>query len=303
MQLRPLTFADIMEQDLYYYDLAKQDEPGYQELFLEFCTKLGITYLPALSPTPSYFQLVDGVFEGPLSLMKEQYVDAFDPIFTQSALRKFGSNEHNVLFVMNSRRIVGVVHICDYNKHQVFLYYYAYLLNFEKKLRDLLILNGYTNEDMVKFYESSIKKFKPPLQDHYKARLRDIQKDKQTRWVETLGDFQAFPIADLLWLASYKRLLDIDRAEIDELRELRNTIMHGQDTVSTDGLLFSFESLSNHFRRISLFLTKYSNLLTALDQVTHKDRSHKNDAKWKALQQFSQPIFQQSRLMWHYLEE
>lgn len=304
MQLQPLYFQSIMERDLFYYDpqLANEGDNAVLD-YIAFCDNLGLSYLPSLDRRPSYFELIDGKFEGPLSITSDVSVNIHDAIFSPAALEKFRKSPHNVLFVMDGLRIEGVVHLCDYNKTPVLMYYYAYLLDFEKKLRELLVLKGFTNEDMIEFYKSSVKRFDGPLQAHYQEQLKKTQREKHLKWLETLGSFQSFPIADLLWFVRYLNLVTIEREEIDELRELRNTVMHGQDAVYTDGMIFSIESLERHFSRIDLFRKKYGKLLTALDRAILNDRRQKNKAKWKVLSTFTNPFIERSRIMWHYLED
>ncbi len=293
-----------METDLFYYDPTRQNDKEYQQTCAAFCKALGITYLPTLDRQPSYHMFLDdGTFEGPCALTTDLMVRVSDRIFDASALVAFRKSPRNVLFVVDGKRVAGVVHICDYNKPEVLMFYYSFLIDFEKKLRELLILHGNTNDDMIEFYTSSINTFNGDLQAYYKKQSEELKKKKKIEWLKTLGDFQAFPISDLLWFANYKRYLILERGDIDELRELRNATMHGQDTVSTDGYLFSIDSLERHFSRIQLFREKYHQLLARIDEVTLPDRGIKNDAKWQVLKKFSQPVFQRSRLMWHYLED
>ena len=302
MYIAPLTFADIMETDLYYFDESRLEDPAYIELCVRFCKSLGISQLPGLRQNPTYFELADEGFTGPMPLMTDQAIEVSTHIFSPMALNKFKKSPNNVLFVVENGRIIGVTHICDYNKNQVYLYYYAHILDFETRMRELLILNGYTSDDMIRFFEASAKNLQPPQSKVYEQKVSMARSDRQQKLRETIGDFQGYSITDLMWLARYLKIFKQTREEIIELRQLRNYVMHGQDTVETDGLLFNIESLENHFRRLEIFRRKNTELQLALDASTLKDRSAKNHAKWEVLNQFSQHVFQRSRLMWHYLD-
>ncbi len=296
---KPLTFADIMERDLYYYDSTRED------ICRQFCEMLHISYLPSLEKEPSFYSwdADKEVFEGPNLVTHRVSVRADDLIFQPSILKKFSYHHHNVLFVLEEKRLVGVVHIADYNKNAVLLTYYAFLLDFEKKLRELLIFSNKTNEDLVDYYRRMIDILYGGPRDHCKRQYNDyMRNDKKIRMMEALGPFQAFPIADLMYFAREQNLLNIELTDVQELKELRNSIMHGQDVVGQDERLFSMESMEKHFQRIQLFEKYYSMLKFNLNMATLDELKAKNKAKLDMLQAFSRPVLNGQRLMWHYLD-
>jgi hypothetical protein len=300
MALKPLTFADIMERDLYYYD------PSREDVCRQFCEMLRISYLPALSDRASYFSwnVADDCFEGPHQVGAEVSVSIDDDIFHPSVLKKFGNHHHNVLFVLEEKRLAGVVHIADYNKNAVLLTYYAFLLDFEKKLRELLIFSNKTNDDIIDYYKRMIDVLYGGPMEHCRRQYNDyMRNDKKIKMMEALGPFQAFPIADLMYYAREQKILDIELTDIQELKELRNSTMHGQDVVGQDERLFSIESMEKHFMRIGLFQKYYSRLKQRLATATHDELVAKNRAKLDMLDVFDRPVVNGRRLMWHYLDQ
>lgn len=300
MTPKPITFADIMERDLYYYDESRED------ICRRFCEMLRISYLPCLSEEPSFYtwNAQKERFEGPNVITHRVSVRAEEEIFQPSVLKKFSYHHHNVLFVLEEKRLAGVVHIADYNKNAVLLTYYAFLLDFEKKLRELLIFSNKTNEDMVDYYKRMIDVLYAGPMEHCRRQYNDyIRNEKKIRMMEALGPFQAFPIADLLYFAREQGLLDIELTDVQELKELRNATMHGQDVVGQDERLFSMESMQKHFERILLFEKYYSMLKINLSKATMDELSAKNRAKLDMLEAFSRPVLNGQRLMWHYLED
>ncbi len=296
---KPITFADIMEKDLYYYD------PSRKDICRRFCEMLHISYLPHLSEEPSFFSwnAKKEEFEGPNVITHRVSVKADDPIFQPSVLKKFSYHHHNVLFVLEENRLAGVVHIADYNKNSVLLTYYAYLLDFEKKLRELLIFCGRTNADLVNYYKRMMGILYGGPQEHCRRQYNDyMRNEKKIRMMEALGPFQAFPIADLMYFAREQQLFNIELTDVQELKELRNSIMHGQDVVGQDDRLFSMESMQKHFERIQLFEKYYSMLKINLNHATLDELAAKNKAKLDMLDAFSRPVLNGQRLMWHYLD-
>jgi len=300
MTLKPLTFADIMERDMYYYD------PSREHICRQFCEMLHISYLPYLADYPAYYHWnsEQEVFEGPKAIDRHVSVYADEEIFHPGVIKKFGQHHHNVLFVMDEARLVGVVHIADYNKNAVLLTFYAYLLDFEKKLRELLIFSNKTNEDMVDYYRRMTKILYGGPRDHCQRQFNDYTRsEKKIRMMEALGPFQAFPIADLMYFTRDQKLLDFELTDVQELKELRNATMHGQDVVGQDELLFSMDSMKKHFQRIQLFQKYYSLLKQALVMATQNELAEKNRAKLDMLMHFDRPVLNGRRLMWHYLNQ
>jgi hypothetical protein len=290
--MRPnlLVFRDIMESDLIFYDADQEAKCR------EFCQLLRIGQLPCIDNPRAYYELIGDEFEGPKAIKPEHTVEVGQSIFDLNVLSKFRLKGHNVLFVQDHERLAGVVHISDYNKPVVLMNYYAFLLDFEQKLRDLLVLQGKVNEDMIDFYSS---KSDDP---HY---FKQHQKyTRETNWIEpmqALSPFQVFPIQELLRFAWAEGIFFCKEEEINQLRKLRNSIMHGQDAVGREGNLFSYESLATHFERIGLFVYYYKRLHVLLHKATGHNTRVRNTARLQMLQDFEPKLLRGSELMWRYL--
>ncbi|MEM6265262.1 MAG: hypothetical protein AAGI38_22360, partial [Bacteroidota bacterium] len=171
-RLHPLTFRDIMATDLFYHD------PEQEQACVELCNLLKVDYLPCLQHADHYVSYEKGKFSDPQLIDEKMIVDAGMFIFDPRVLKKFEHNAHNVQFVYQYGRMLGVVHISDYNKSSVLMNYYGYLLDFEQRLRSLLILHGVTNQDMLDFFKRKGKKdpyFLKKLNSYDERDLREME--------------------------------------------------------------------------------------------------------------------------------
>ncbi|MDX1909747.1 MAG: hypothetical protein SF053_22105 [Bacteroidia bacterium] len=297
IELKNLTFRDIMERDLIYFDSGALAECRH------FCQLLKISYLPNLLKPMSYYELDGEYFKGPNQLQPEQYVHADELIFQdKDLLEKFQASPHNVIFVVDHQHIVGVVHICDYNKPVVLMNYYAYLLDFEHKLRDLIFLRGLRNEDMIVYLRQILPQASASNKRRIELDIERASKRTEQEDASTPGHLQGFSIHDLIHFARSKNLLDIEKDDINDLRELRNSIMHGLDVVERSGELFSFESLELHFRRIFTFVKCYRKLRVKLRKAVEENIRLSNRLRLQSLKDFDPALLNGSRLMWKYLD-
>lgn len=207
-----------------------------------FCRDRNITFLPCKTNSNICYEVVgDKIKERQIE--KSQRVEIKDDLFEDSVLPKF--EKHNILFVYDKNRIVGVVHFCDYNRDPVFLTLYPQLLKFEKKLRILLISNGLKNEDMLKFFNEKKDK------DFYREKSQDFEKPTKIKGMRELEPFQMFDLKDLIALATSKGFVK----KFDFINDLRNTIMHVKNAVKkkdfeVGNLIYSIESFQSFFKSV-----------------------------------------------------
>jgi len=241
-----LCFEKIMTDEVLFYDDA------FNEDCKKYCKKRNITYLPWKKDTNFCYKLLDDTFKKEM-IKESQKVDVKDYVFQSSVLEKF--RKHQVLFVDRKNGIAGVVHFCDYNRNPVSVYGYALLLEFERKLRKLLVSNGLDNDDMLDF-------FLKQNDQYYVDKAEDFKKAKNQAKRKELEPFQTFCLKDLFGLLNSKKIYRVPDAINDELR---TTIMHSKNVVKhrdyeTSRLIYDFSSFREFFELINLLPLELENV-------------------------------------------
>lgn len=263
MNYQKLTFEDIMQDKILFYDVEVKNA------CFDICKTLKIDTMPDYDSC-YYFELIDNSFVRK-SIDEKNKLQTSDRIFDSNCLHKIAHNDHNVLFVFNGEVLKGIVHFSDYNKNVVLKRIQDDILNFEMNLRELLILNGKNNEDIIKYYEDKIEKEKRERNRTHLQRRLDflISKEKE---MKQLGAFQLCELSDLMsyTCSSFSNQLfkfdthnDISGNKI--IGDLRNLAMHGKNPIEKDSdtSIFSIESLQRFEHGLSI-LKYYSVKLEAL---------------------------------------
>ena len=241
-----LCFDKIMTSEVLYYDDA------FNEDCKKFCRRRNITYLPWKKDERFCYKLVDDKFKK-RRITKSQKVNVREHVFQASVLEKF--QKHQVLFVHRNSDIAGVVHFSDYNRNPVSVYGYALLLEFEKKLRKLLVSYGLNNDDMLAFFsQKRDNSSKRNDKWFYGRKVKFFQKAVNKTKMEELEPFQMFYLRDLIDLSNFKNIYTVPDAINDDLR---NTIMHSKNVVKhkdyvTSRLIYDFASFCEFIELIKL---------------------------------------------------
>ena len=253
MKLYALTFGDIMERNVLYYDEQQQEACAH------LCQTLKIDYLPALDGLNKY-ELKGDVFMCS-AIDSSQWVDIEGAIFHHDAPAIFKSQGHNVLFVRQHGTLIGVVHISDYNRPLVTETIQNWVLEFEHSLRRYLTAFGITDLDIAKF-----SKKKPPSDSR-------------------LHPFQTFLLTDLMRFVQQgnTHLFTLSEKEYEEIRTLRNGAMHGKDWVENDNSVYDNVSLAGLFTRIETLKCKLQDLYSHLFQLEKPFRASLNQKKLELL--------------------
>jgi hypothetical protein len=263
MNYQNLTFEDIMQDKILYYD------EEVKAACFDICHTLNINTMPDYHSS-FYFELIEHKFVRKIIDDKNK-LQTSDRIFDYTNLNKFKSNKHNVLFVFKGKILKGIVHFSDYNKNAVLKRIQEDILNFEMNLRELLILNGKNNEDIIKFYEYSKEKEKKEGKKSYFQKRLEFLTSKVTE-MKQLGTFQLCELSDLMsyTCSSFSNKLfkfdnhnNISGNKI--IGDLRNLAMHGKNPIEKDidTSIFSIESLQR-FEHALEILHFYSTKLEGL---------------------------------------
>ncbi len=253
MKLYALTFGDIMERNVLYYDEQQQEACAH------LCHTLKIDYLPALDGLNKY-EFKGNVFQCS-AIDNSQWVDIEGAIFHQNVPALFQSQGHNVLFVRQHGTLIGVVHISDYNRPLVTETIQNWVLEFEHSLRRYLTASGKTESDI-----NSIR-------------------DKPAKIDVRLHPFQIFLLTDLMRFVKLGNTypFSLSEDEYQEIRILRNSAMHGKDWVESDNSVYDNDSLSLLFNRIKTLERKLQDLYSHLFQLEKPFRASLNQKKLELL--------------------
>jgi hypothetical protein len=251
-----ICFDKIMTYEILFYDNA------FKEDCQVFCNRRNITFLPSKKDSNVCYSLVNDEFREQ-QIEESQRLKATDGIFDDPVLKKF--EKHHVLFVYEKSEIIGVVHFCDYNRDPVFLSVYPLLLEFERKLRELLISYGLKNEDMLKFFKEHSEE-----NSYYLNKLESFESSRVQKEMKELEPFQAFDLKDLTALVNSRKILKIP----ETINNLRNTIMHAKDIVKhrdyeIANLIYDFASFEDFFKSVRQLKPK-------IDEITRNTQIMKD---------------------------
>jgi hypothetical protein len=273
----------IYTKDLTFYNPA--DIPGS----IKFCKTRGISFLPDEN-RKFFYELNEDIFLKRHINETRAVCNPTDPIFSKATLKKFeNNNTDNVLLVTDdSRNIVGVVHIVDYNNDIVYFELYKLIFEYEKMLREYLVIKGFSNKSFKLFIDKQQlnKSLSSDDRKYWRKRHKEYfgstvnEKSTYNERQLILGPFQTFYLSDLLEFFNYisPQEICIPQYASDSIKSLRNRIAHGHDIISPDiidtkensGHLYDFKGLSKFIDHAILFFKSYENLENLWQVENHK---------------------------------
>ena len=243
---------------------------------MKICDYLKIDNLPAIDGR--HFFRSDGVSFTQHELLPEHKLFVNNRLFDDYVLQQFAANRHDVLFVFEEDALRGVVHLCDYNRDIVLQCIQDDILSFERKLRHLILLHGFRNDDMRSYFAyKRDKTSKGNDKTFYQAKIDSY--DRRSAEIDTLGYFQSFDFSDLLNFASseFTQCIfkakpytydGIQRSGGDILRELRNIAMHGKNPVAInkETSVYSIDSLKKLSQSLAVLRAEYAAVFNKIRQ-------------------------------------
>ncbi len=251
-KIKYMTIRDICMKDLIFY------EDMDSQLLEEFCKLNFISYIPS-KDRKSCYQYTNTGF-----LLLQDIPDQIkcyptDLIFDEATIQKFRQGNHDeVMFVMEDGWIKGVVHIVDYNNDDLYVELYRMLLKYESKLRKLLLLHKYSDDDLVKWFEekaiqSKRKKDKMFFIDRYNILISEKECIKRMN----SNPFQTFYLRDLISFGISKSLLLKNDFPINIISEVRNWVAHSKDITAihsnSDHQVYNIEGLMEFIAMTKIF--------------------------------------------------
>ena len=253
MQHQKLTFEDICQKNILYYDKELEDA------CYNICDTLSIDNMPDYD-SRHYYELKNRKFQK-TEIEEDNQLSIQQRIFDETLLEKFRSNRHNVLFVFKGEVLSGIVHFSDYNQTKVLQAIQDDVLTFERRMRQYLFLKNYRNRDMIKYFQYRAEK-NPNSRDFYLGRIKTLE--RRADEMNQLGEFQVFDLKDLLEFGNssqYNELFpstttDLNGKKVNQIQlitSLRNMAMHGKNPVEKDQetSVYSIESLKYLFTALN----------------------------------------------------
>lgn len=269
MKIKSLFVRDISSKSLLYYDENRASECQ------GICDYLRIDFLPLIGEY-KYAERSKGAFR--IGELEEgMRVGEFALIFSEEFLTRLSKAKHHVLFVTEGRVIKGVVHVSDFNRNIVLQSIQHDVLDFERNLRQWLLLNNVTNDSILAFFEyqlNSNKRGKGKL-DYWQKQIDEFEGKKKSGVLDKFGQLQHFSLSHLLQFAnsSYSsHLLDTrngielssgSKSTISQIiLDLRNSAMHGKDSIDfqTESGVHTIDQLQDFYKSINTFISKFEEL-------------------------------------------
>lgn len=209
--------SDIQTTALLYYD------PAFDEQCRQFCLERDIDYLPALEDERiayRYDKAGGGFVKGEIG--EAQWIDGRIRLFDASLLERFQRDP--LLFVHMDGYLTGVIHFSDYNRPEVSVHLYRALFDFEKALRELLLLRGIDDVAMQCYFVEKESTATEHKKAHWTKKIAHILVAANAGKTPPL---QQFYLDDLIGLAKDRMVIDLRGGLVD----LRNAVMHAHDHV------------------------------------------------------------------------
>lgn len=252
MKHQKLIFSDIAQKNILYFDEKEE------KACLNICQTLRIDNLPDYD-SEHYFELVEGKFKRK-RILEEHKLSFKNGIFDDALIAQFANNKHHVLFVFKGDVLEGIVHFSDYNQVKILQAIQDDMLTFERRMRQVLFLNGFRNEDMLQYFKNRAKQNESSY-DYYMGRIHVLENKPDE--MNQLGEFQLFTLKDLLEFSNdndHQNLLKSQKIEVngkhlEEIKlvnDLRNMAMHGKNPIELEqeSHVFSTDSLNKLFQSL-----------------------------------------------------
>tara|TARA_R110001583_G_scaffold22884_11_gene85363 strand:+ start:2105 stop:2932 length:828 start_codon:yes stop_codon:yes gene_type:complete len=253
------TIANIYVKDLIFYQEDKTKK------LVEFCKINGISHLPDKDRNTIY-KLNEEKFDQ-VPLTESLICHPFDRLFDEKTLNKFENGDHDdVMFVVEDGIIKGVVHIVDYNNDFLNIEFYKASYTFERMLRELLIVEGETNDTLIDWMQEKASTNKFWKNRYYQCMPTDKGKREQLiKKRKDLKEFQTFYLNDLLLFSASKKLVSKTfKQNIEAVKQVRNWVAHSKDLAYRSGdinkPLYKIKELKTFVANANQFFECYEEL-------------------------------------------
>lgn len=251
---------DISTSELIYY------EESNKEICSKICSLIEIEIFPDVDQK-HYWQKGNNGWAN-LKIQIDQFVNPMSLVFDTDVLRKICEAPSNILFASDNKFLNGIIHFNDYDSYKVYESLYRNFYVFETNLREYLISSGLTKKDLLSHFEYKLKRAKSEgLKIKFQKRIRDL-KENESKYSK-LECFQQLDFSEILnfsvssSLGSKKHEIGLVtfKKKLDDIRDLRNIIMHSKDFVGRVKQNFhDLNTFKSFVSQVNLFKEIFSGL-------------------------------------------
>lgn len=257
-KLENAKISDILISELYFYNHEKRD------ILKEFCRVNSISFLPDKDQKAVY-ELKDDEFVRK-NLNPEYCFSPKKKLLDEETLKRFENNPGEIRFVIENEKIIGVVHIVDYNNEFIQVEIFGLLFRFENNLRKLLRSREFNNDDFIDWVKSRAEN-----SEYWRERYESIMPENPERRDKVIKErqenyaFQTFGLSDLLIFSFEKGVLNQDKIYFRDIKKIRNSIAHRRHLTpmaeNEEGyFIYNFEELRNFISSLKNFFQTYKYL-------------------------------------------
>jgi len=224
MNWSEITLRAITTKRLFYFDKE------VNSTCTRICRQLDIEVFPDYSGQ-SYYKYNETTDTWKKKGITKKQKTTFDSLIFDDRLKdKFESSPSQILFVFEDDLFQGIVHFTDYGKKVVYHDLYKNFFEFEKKLKEFLIIKGFGADAFIKFFQFRADK-SPKKRDEYLKKKQRIEKEKVNYPLDSLFtiDLLEFCYSSFHDLNGDEKPLIIMDSEKTAINKLRNLIMHNKD--------------------------------------------------------------------------
>lgn len=229
------------------------------------CKRLDIDVFPDYKGEAfyKYDKTKDKWEERPLDSSQKATSDTL--IFDEELSTKFESSPSQILFVFDNNIFQGIVHFTDYGKKIVYQDLYKNFFEFEKKLKELLIIKGFGADSFINYFQYKADKYPKDSADYLKKK-KTVENEKVNYPLDTLFTIDLLEFCYSTFHDSNKtvRPFIIHDSEKAAINKLRSIVMHNKDNTGISSTMphnyskfkTDFFNYVQIFKRIFLSLNK-----------------------------------------------
>lgn len=289
MKWNDLPLDSVITKNVYYYDESKK------ATCQKICNKLEIDCFPDLFDNKRFWILDDNLWRSnEINYSVENITNPFD----ERLLNLFRINHSNIIFASSDSLIDGIVHFTNYENEDVFSCLYRNLHVFEKNLRTHLISLDLDLECLKRYFNYKITECKSVEKKSYYLRILnrfskgDLNEQNPYQELD-FGDLLNFSCSTNFHNKEMLEKIGIEKLKkegisIEDLRELRNTIMHSkQVSGESKHTLYKFSSFEIFFKRVLALKKAFLSLSMTVSHYKLDKRRNENLIKLELIDKMS----------------
>jgi len=256
-QIRSMILVEeLMVKELFFFKNREESK--------EFCLRRDIEKVPIKNSTKYYM-----FFNKQTKRFTKKKFKKEDTISAKSNLSELidKTKKRDLLFVLDNKKLVGVIHFCDLISSTAYIYFYSILNVFERLLREKLILIKKEDKDILLF-----------LKNRESSNKEKLEKLEKNIYEQKLPPFQHIELRDLLYYSLSEKAISLQYTSKKELKkgiqkiiDFRNTVMHNKDFSSRQDSGNIPSEMLYERKDYNKFLEAYDILISFIKELNKKD--------------------------------